>query len=233
MLRFLSALAILAATAKSAPVQPAHYAFVAHHPHYEYVQHAVPEVHYPIHLVETDGHQYEELPQKYIVQAHDLHSHVDHSAESYVDSNVYSSGYSSLYGGDNHGQLYTSGNHGAYAKSYNDYYAYPKYNFEYGVDDPHTGDHKKQWEVRDGDVVKGGYMLKEADGTTRVVEYTADDHNGFNAVVKKIGHAYHPEPHVHQPQSVYGQLGNYAGAYATGEYYGKGATSYAKVWKQH
>lgn len=30
-----------------------------------------------------------------------------------------------------------------------------------------------------------------------MVEYTADDHNGFNAVVKKIGHAHHPEVHHH------------------------------------
>lgn len=74
-------------------------------------------------------------------------------------------------------------------------------------------------------------MLKEADGTTRVVEYTSDDHNGFNAVVKKFGHATHPEP-VKQ-HNAYGYIGNYAGAYATGDYYGKGATSYAKVWKQH
>ncbi|XP_012159793.1 adult-specific cuticular protein ACP-20-like [Ceratitis capitata] len=70
---------------------------------------------------------------------------------------------------------------------------YPKYSFEYGVKDAHTGDHKSQWEHRDGDHVKGTYTLEEADGTTRVVEYTADDHNGFNAVVKKIGHAHHPQ----------------------------------------
>uniref|UniRef100_A0A0K8VMN5 Adult-specific cuticular protein ACP-20 n=1 Tax=Bactrocera latifrons TaxID=174628 RepID=A0A0K8VMN5_BACLA len=74
---------------------------------------------------------------------------------------------------------------------------YPKYTFEYGVKDAHTGDHKSQWEHRDGDHVKGGYTLEEADGTTRVVEYTADDHNGFNAVVKKIGHAYHPQAYHH------------------------------------
>lgn len=39
----------------------------------------------------------------------------------------------------------------------------------------------------------GGYMLHEPDGTTRIVEYTSDKHNGFNAVVKKIGHAHHPQ----------------------------------------
>ncbi|XP_053663578.1 adult-specific cuticular protein ACP-20-like [Anopheles marshallii] len=76
---------------------------------------------------------------------------------------------------------------------YSDHYAYPKYKYDYGVQDIHTGDHKSQWEIRDGDVVKGGYTLYDADGTKRVVEYTADKHNGFNAVVKKIGHASHPQ----------------------------------------
>jgi Insect cuticle protein len=78
-----------------------------------------------------------------------------------------------------------------------DYHHYPKYNFEYGVKDPHTGDHKSQWEVRDGDAVKGEYTLDEADGTKRVVSYTASDKEGFNAVVKKIGQAHHL-PHGHQ-----------------------------------
>lgn len=41
--------------------------------------------------------------------------------------------------------------------------------------------------------MKGGYSLYEPDGTKRVVEYTADKHHGFNAVVKKIGHAHHPQ----------------------------------------
>lgn len=35
------------------------------------------------------------------------------------------------------------------------YQAYPKYKFDYGVSDFKTGDNKNQWEVRDGDVVKG------------------------------------------------------------------------------
>jgi Insect cuticle protein len=77
----------------------------------------------------------------------------------------------------------------------NDYYHRPSYKFEYGVKDPKTGDHKSQWETRDGDVVKGEYTVDEADGTTRVVSYTSDKHNGFNAVVKKIGQAHHPEVH--------------------------------------
>ena len=74
--------------------------------------------------------------------------------------------------------------------------AHPKYAFNYGVNDPHTGDHKSQSEVRDGDFVKGQYSLVESDGTTRTVDYTADAHNGFNAVVTKSGHAVHPAPVV-------------------------------------
>lgn len=64
--------------------------------------------------------------------------------------------------------------------------AYPKYSFNYGIKDPHTGDVKSQHEERDGDVVKGQYSLVEPDGSVRTVEYTADDHNGFNAVVHKV-----------------------------------------------
>ncbi|XP_044268765.1 uncharacterized protein LOC123013950 [Tribolium madens] len=77
-------------------------------------------------------------------------------------------------------------------------YAYPKYQYSYGVHDPHTGDHKAQEEIREGDVVKGSYSLAEPDGTIRVVKYTADDLNGFNAVVSKEGHAVHPVPVVYK-----------------------------------
>ncbi|CAF4898709.1 unnamed protein product [Pieris macdunnoughi] len=61
--------------------------------------------------------------------------------------------------------------------------AHPKYEYSYSVADPHTGDDKQQQEVRDGDVVKGSYSFHEADGSIRTVEYSADDHSGFNAVV--------------------------------------------------
>ncbi|XP_055697055.1 cuticle protein 19-like [Phlebotomus papatasi] len=71
------------------------------------------------------------------------------------------------------------------------HYAPAPYKFEYGVKDPHTGDNKEAWEHSDGHYVKGSYSLYEPDGTKRVVDYTADPHFGFNAVVKKIGHAHH------------------------------------------
>ncbi|XP_049793678.1 cuticle protein 19 [Schistocerca nitens] len=80
-----------------------------------------------------------------------------------------------------------------------DYYSYPKYAYEYGVNDPHTGDVKRQWEERDGDVVRGEYSLLEPDGTTRTVTYTADAHNGFNAVVHRSGPSTHPATPVAVP----------------------------------
>lgn len=101
-------------------------------------------------------------------------------------------------------------------------YHYPKYAFKYGVKDLHTGDIKDQWEKRDGDKVIGGYMLKEADGTLRVVEYTADDHNGFNAVVKNIGHANHDIKKYGQVYTVgpagpgFGPQGALGGGFDTG-----------------
>ncbi|KAG8238637.1 hypothetical protein J437_LFUL018344 [Ladona fulva] len=73
-----------------------------------------------------------------------------------------------------------------------DYKDYPKYDFSYGVNDPHTGDIKNQHEERDGDFVKGSYSLHEADGTVRIVDYTADKFNGFNAKVYKSGVAKRP-----------------------------------------
>ncbi|CAB3243086.1 unnamed protein product [Arctia plantaginis] len=75
-------------------------------------------------------------------------------------------------------------------------YSHPKYDYAYSVADPHTGDHKSQHESRDGGAVHGSYSLVEPDGSVRKVEYTADDHHGFNAVVHKTA-GHHPAPVVH------------------------------------
>ncbi|TKX27832.1 cuticular protein RR-2 [Spodoptera litura] len=40
-----------------------------------------------------------------------------------------------------------------------DYYAHPKYEFAYKVDDKHTGDHKEQHEHRDGHDTKSDYKV--------------------------------------------------------------------------
>ncbi|XP_052753996.1 larval cuticle protein A2B-like [Galleria mellonella] len=64
-----------------------------------------------------------------------------------------------------------------------EYDPHPQYSFAYDVQDGLTGDSKTQHESRDGDVVQGSYSVVDPDGTKRTVEYTADPHNGFNAVV--------------------------------------------------
>ncbi|GJQ69928.1 hypothetical protein Trydic_g22464 [Trypoxylus dichotomus] len=91
-------------------------------------------------------------------------------------------GYGGGEGGEGHGKIF-------------DYYSPPKYVFNYGVEDGHTGDHKQQAEERHGDRVVGEYSLLEPDGTHRIVRYEADDKNGFNAKVIRRGHAIHPEIH--------------------------------------
>lgn len=73
--------------------------------------------------------------------------------------------------------------------------AHPKYHYDYAVHDLKHHDIKHQWETRDGDKVKGEYSLIEPDGTKRIVQYEADKHTGFNAIVKRVGHAIHPTHH--------------------------------------
>ncbi|XP_062561374.1 larval cuticle protein A2B-like [Armigeres subalbatus] len=71
------------------------------------------------------------------------------------------------------------------AKAVDDYDPNPQYSYSYHIADALTGDNKEQQESRSGDVVTGSYSLIEPDGTRRVVEYTADPVNGFNAVVHR------------------------------------------------
>ncbi|XP_058828210.1 cuticle protein 19-like [Topomyia yanbarensis] len=109
------------------------------------------------------------------------------------------------------------------AEHHEEHYAHPKYKFEYGVQDSHTGDNKDQWEHRDGDVVKGQYTLYEADGTKRIVEYSSDKHHGFQAHVKRVGHAQHPQIYGHQE-----------GGHHTGGSHDHGhASSYANLYQHH
>ncbi|XP_049301524.1 larval cuticle protein A2B-like isoform X1 [Anopheles funestus] len=71
------------------------------------------------------------------------------------------------------------------AKVAEEYDPNPQYSYSYHIADALTGDNKEQQESRSGDVVTGSYSLVEPDGTRRVVEYTADPVNGFNAVVHR------------------------------------------------
>ncbi|XP_063922405.1 adult-specific cuticular protein ACP-20-like [Zophobas morio] len=100
-----------------------------------------------------------------------------------------------------------------------DYHTPAHYEFKYGVEDPKTGDNKEQSEVRVGDVVKGQYSLAEPDGTIRIVKYTADKHNGFNAVVSRVGHAVHPQLLVSKAIAVPIAVGGGHGGLGLGGHY--------------
>ncbi|EDW13670.1 larval cuticle protein A2B [Drosophila mojavensis] len=66
-----------------------------------------------------------------------------------------------------------------------EYDPHPQYTYGYDVKDAISGDSKTQVETRDGDIVQGQYSLNDADGYRRIVDYTADPVNGFNAVVRR------------------------------------------------
>lgn len=59
------------------------------------------------------------------------------------------------------------------------------YNFVYAVNDQTTGDVKSQQEVRRGDQVQGQYTMLDSNGYQRIVDYRADDKNGFDAEVRR------------------------------------------------
>lgn len=59
------------------------------------------------------------------------------------------------------------------------------YEFNYEVNEPSTGDNKAQQESAKDGVIKGSYQLDDADGFRRIVDYTADDQNGFQATVRR------------------------------------------------
>ncbi|XP_039487875.1 sodium/potassium/calcium exchanger 1 [Drosophila santomea] len=64
-----------------------------------------------------------------------------------------------------------------------DYVARPEYSFAYGVEDGKSRVLQNRKETRNGDEVRGVYSVVDPDGTLRVVKYTADDANGFQAEV--------------------------------------------------
>ncbi|XP_046392093.1 cuticle protein 7-like [Ischnura elegans] len=123
------------------------------------------------------------------VHAFPQHGHAtSHSSFSLAhgSQHVRQQGYSQI---GNYGQA--SYGHGGHHEV--DYYAHPKYHYEYSVKDEHTGDVKSQHEERDGDNTRGYYTVNEPDGTILTVHYTVDKHSGFQAVVERKGHAAHPQ----------------------------------------
>ncbi|KAK5646878.1 hypothetical protein RI129_005342 [Pyrocoelia pectoralis] len=76
-------------------------------------------------------------------------------------------------------QIYVNGIHGPSV----DYVAKPDYSYSYGVEDPKTGNSHSRHEARNGNSVSGEYTVLEADGSVRIVRYTADPETGFHASV--------------------------------------------------
>lgn len=119
---------------------------------------------------------------------------------------------------DPHAVKYIENPH--YAKHV-DYDEPAHYEYGYDVHDDHTGDYKSHTEKRDGNTVHGRYEVLDPDGFKRIVEYTADEHNGFNAVVrrepsdlkvvKKVYDVHQPEfiKSVPQPIKYYPQQSSY------------------------
>ncbi|XP_044752106.1 cuticle protein-like [Coccinella septempunctata] len=65
-----------------------------------------------------------------------------------------------------------------------DYVAKPDYSFSYGVQDPVSGNSQIHEQSRDGDAVHGEYRVLQSDGIVRIVRYTADAENGFQATIE-------------------------------------------------
>lgn len=76
-------------------------------------------------------------------------------------------------------------------QSEGNYDSHPRYEYGYEVRDRYSGDFKSHRESRDGDVVRGQYSMVESDGSRRIVDYTSDGENGFNANVRKEGWSRH------------------------------------------
>ncbi|KAJ8718606.1 hypothetical protein PYW08_002843 [Mythimna loreyi] len=68
------------------------------------------------------------------------------------------------------------------------------YEFSYSVHDGQSGDVKQQQESRAGDAVQGSYSLVQPDGVRRIVDYTSDKVNGFNANVRYEGTPVYSAP---------------------------------------
>ena len=60
-----------------------------------------------------------------------------------------------------------------------------EYDYNYSVHDENTNDIKQHHEKALNGAIVGQYSLMDADGYRRIVDYTADDINGFQAVVRR------------------------------------------------
>lgn len=170
-----------------------------HHQHVKYIQ---PERHQHVKYIQPEHRQH----VKYVHPEHNQHTKYIQPAHVAPVKYVHQPEHVVKYINKPHHQV--------------DYDEPAQYEYGYSVQDEHTGDIKSHTEKRDGDTVHGRYELIDPDGFKRIVEYTADAHNGFNAVVRReptdikipvpapthdvklVQKVYSPQPQ-HQPQIKY------------------------------
>ncbi|XKL66070.1 hypothetical protein PGB90_009490 [Kerria lacca] len=145
----------------------------------QYAQHsysAYPTAQYAV--PQYAQHSYSAYPTAQYASAAAVTAHgIKYEQPSYQSQASYQSSHSKSH--EYHGLQSVASQHEEY------YDEHPRYAYEYSVNDDYTGDHKRQYEERDGDVVKGQYSLVEPDGSVRIVDYVADWDTGFHATVSK------------------------------------------------
>ncbi|XP_042866895.1 pro-resilin-like [Penaeus japonicus] len=73
-------------------------------------------------------------------------------------------------------------------------YAPAKYDFNYAVNDPPSGNDFGHQEARDGDNTQGSYYVQLPDGRLQRVTYTVNGDSGYVADVTYEGEAQYPSP---------------------------------------
>nr|XP_027215394.1 pro-resilin-like [Penaeus vannamei] len=76
-------------------------------------------------------------------------------------------------------------------------YAPAKYDFNYAVNDPASGNDFGHQEARDGDHTQGSYYVLLPDGRLQKVTYNVNGDSGYVADVTYEGEAQYPRPTSH------------------------------------
>ncbi|XP_063591567.1 pro-resilin-like [Penaeus indicus] len=80
-----------------------------------------------------------------------------------------------------------------------------KYDFNYAVNDPPSGNDFGHQESRDGDFTQGSYYVRLPDGRLQTVNYNVQGDSGFLAEVSYEGEAQYPtQARAYTPAPTYG-----------------------------
>ncbi|XP_068630577.1 adult-specific cuticular protein ACP-22-like [Battus philenor] len=94
-------------------------------------------------------------------------------ALSHGDEHAFSSAHISRHDGHHHPVEVHGHDHKEHDHHHVDYYTHPKYEFEYKVEDHHTGDIKSQHEHRDGHNSESGYSWHDPHGSVKVTKHVS------------------------------------------------------------